>query len=188
MNCLAWNCRGSGSPETIQEVKDLARDRRCDICFLSETKDSSPHPQLRFNQLNFPNSYSVPAIGQSGGLWLAWSDNVNIDIIDSCDRYIAAMITNCPSNQEWLCLFTYGHPEHHKRHELWATLRNLSENSKSPWVIIGDLNEIASANDKKGGTTFNPNHYKHFTEFMFDAGFIDLPFEGVPYTWCNNRY
>ncbi|KAL5702234.1 hypothetical protein ACHQM5_027475 [Ranunculus cassubicifolius] len=98
MNVLSWNCRGSGAPETLQEIKPLVRDRCCDICFLSETKDNSSPPQMRFNHLNFANSHSVPSTGQSGGLWLGWSDNVNIDILASCDRYIAAMINNCPTS------------------------------------------------------------------------------------------
>lgn len=42
--------------------------------------------------------------------------------------------------------------------------------------------------EKAGGRPFNPQLALPFLEFMFEANILDLNFEGVPFTWCNNRF
>ncbi|KAL5718537.1 hypothetical protein ACHQM5_011426 [Ranunculus cassubicifolius] len=188
MNCLAWNCRGSGNPQTVREIKNLLRDRRCEVCFISETKDHSMPNQDRFDTLNLPNSFFVPAIGQSGGLWLGWSDNIDLEILDFSNRFISTVIKDSPPGSEWLCTFTYGHPDHSKRHELWESLSSIANTINKPWVIMGDLNEITTQSDRIGGNPYNPADNKYFSDFILNTGTIDLGFDGVPFTWCNNQF
>lgn len=52
-----------------------------------------------------------------------------------------------------------------------------------PWVILGDFNEILSADEKEGG---NPRPYQMmqaFQDCLADCDLDDMGFEGDRYTW-----
>ena len=38
MNCISWNCRGLGNPETVRELHHLVRVEAPTLVFLSKTK------------------------------------------------------------------------------------------------------------------------------------------------------
>lgn len=189
MNIWSWNCCGSGKSTTIPEIRDQTRLHKCGICFISETKANiqNDKDKSRFSQLDYPNSFTVHARGRSGGLWLGWSDNHRLDIVDSSDRYIAAVIKKIPTGKEWLCTFTYGHPDLCKRADLWNHLKDIANRHNMPWLIVGDLNEIATADEKQGGPPFRYQDHAHFLDFMFSANFLDIGFDGVPFTWTNRQ-
>ncbi|XP_027086455.2 uncharacterized protein [Coffea arabica] len=52
---------------------------------------------------------------------------------------------------------------------------------------MGDLNDIKSNGEKWGGRIRPASSFESFTGFINRTGLIDLGFEGVPWTWCNNR-
>ncbi|KAL5709867.1 hypothetical protein ACHQM5_020501 [Ranunculus cassubicifolius] len=53
---------------------------------------------------------------------------------------------------------------------------------------MGDLNEIATQSERIGGNPYNPADNKYFSDFILNTGMIDLGFDGVPFTWCNNQF
>lgn len=59
-------------------------------------------------------------------------------------------------------------------------LRNLSRDSNLPWSIIGDLNNMVSQNDKKGGDP--RNLINGFNEVLSEAGLIDMELVGHQFT------
>ena len=42
----------------------------------------------------------------------------------------------------------YGYPEHSRRREAWDMLIQLSQNSKLPWVCVGDFNDLLDQSEK----------------------------------------
>ena len=69
--------------------------------------------------------------------------------------------------------------------ETWRLLRHLYSQSASPWVCIGDYNEIISSEEKYGR---HPKPLPPMVEFrntLLHYGLIDLGFSGYPYTWQN---
>ncbi|KAL5721690.1 hypothetical protein ACHQM5_005303 [Ranunculus cassubicifolius] len=186
MNILAWNCCGSGKPGVIPEINSLTRKFVCDIAFISETRASLQNHKNKFSSLNFPNSTLVPSQGQSGGLWLGWNNNIDLEIISSNSRFINTRIKNYPVGSSWMCTFVYGHPQQNCRTHLWEHLSDMATKHSLPWLIVGDLNEISAQKDKNGKHPFNSNLHSHFLDFLQSASFMDLVYDGVPFTW-NNR-
>lgn len=48
----------------------------------------------------------------------------------------------------------YGEPDRSKREETWSLIRNLASQHSLPWCIIGDMNNVLSQQDKRGGRPY----------------------------------
>ncbi|XP_056692109.1 uncharacterized protein [Spinacia oleracea] len=58
---------------------------------------------------------------------------------------------------------------------------------QTPWLVMGDLNEITSQADKQGGRPFRFSQCKDMNNFVDAAGLVDLGYDGCPFTWTNAR-
>lgn len=45
----------------------------------------------------------------------------------------------------------YGEPNRSLRRETWELIRHLGGDSDLPWCLVGDLNNVISQADKRGG-------------------------------------
>ncbi|XP_071902364.1 uncharacterized protein [Coffea arabica] len=54
------------------------------------------------------------------------------------------------------------------------------------WALIGDLNDITSNGEKWGGRARIEASFEKFNNFISRNSLVDIGFEGVPWTWCNN--
>jgi hypothetical protein len=73
MTHLAWNCRGSGGnlrSSTMTHLARLLHSTKAQVCFLSETRNSSITTTTIRNRFNYNEAFVVPAQCQPGGLWL----------------------------------------------------------------------------------------------------------------------
>jgi hypothetical protein len=97
MTHLVWNCQGSGDSlrsSTINHLARLLASTKAQVCFLIETRNSSITKTAIKNRFNYKEAFVVPAQGQSGGLWLIWSDEVDITVIDHSHNFIFALCIN----------------------------------------------------------------------------------------------
>lgn len=81
----------------------------------------------------------------------------------------------------------YGETNRNNRRRTWDLLRNLSRDSNLPWCTIGDLNNVVSQEDKKGGDPYPHGLIEGFNEALADAGLTDLEIVGHQYTWERGR-
>ena len=98
MTFLAWNCRGSGETLRSSKMTHLTRllaSTKAQVCFISETKNSTISRTSIINRFNAVDAFVVPAQGQSRGLWLFWNQDVSLTIVDHSSNYIFAL---CNSN------------------------------------------------------------------------------------------
>jgi len=51
------------------------------------------------------------------------------------------------------------------------------------WCIIGDFNDILSADEKKGRSDRQPWLIQGFRQAVLDAGLADIYMDGYPFTW-----
>ncbi|KAL3825541.1 hypothetical protein ACJIZ3_021570 [Penstemon smallii] len=102
MRTLAWNCQGLGKPKAGRALRELLKNSKPDILFLSEIKTSSTSPII--NILNFAhlsNHIFVPPIGIAGGLCLAWTSDTNVQVLSMDATYIDAMVTTDQNSTPW---------------------------------------------------------------------------------------
>ena len=73
-----------------------------------------------------------------------------------------------------------------EQNQLWEQIL-LANSLGLPVFIIGDFNCIISAEDKKGGRSFKMDRVvREFHDFFRQTRFVDLGFQGLAYTWCDN--
>lgn len=53
----------------------------------------------------------------------------------------------------------------------------------SPFVIIGDFNDIGCAQDKLGGVVFNSNRIRTMNNILANVSSVELPFLWSHFTW-----
>lgn len=92
----------------------------------------------------------VPKEGRGGGLVLFWKIDINLTIAGSNMHYIDAFINKNLEN-EWRLTSFYGKPETARRFKAWNKLRNLNTHPDTPWLCVGDFNEITRLDEKVGG-------------------------------------
>ncbi|XP_074336431.1 uncharacterized protein LOC141673577 [Apium graveolens] len=89
--------------------------------------------------------------------------------------------------QEWCLTGFYGEPDRNKRRITRELLRNLARDANLPWCVVGDLNNIMSANDKKGGESYPDWLIEGFNEVIHDTNLVDLELTGHQFTWKLGR-
>lgn len=67
---IFWNCRGLGSPSSINSLKSLVRKYSPEILFLSEIKSNKLEVRRIQEKLRYDRSDCVEANGRAGGLAL----------------------------------------------------------------------------------------------------------------------
>ncbi|KAL8115005.1 hypothetical protein AgCh_021723 [Apium graveolens] len=83
----------------------------------------------------------------------------------------------------WRYTGYYGFPERGRRTEAWDMLRQLERDSLLPWCIIGDFNDLMTADEKEGGHIHPRALLNGFSEAINDCALIDLGYKGDKFTW-----
>jgi hypothetical protein len=124
--------------------------------------------------------------GRSGGVLLLWRKEIKVEQIFAAPNYIDVKIMENPQ-KIWRLTWVYGEPRWEDRHLTWDKLRELKLVSNIPWVVLGDLNEIAFSHEKEGGNQ-RPNVYMQaFRDCLDDCELVDVGFSGEPFTWRRGR-
>lgn len=131
--------------------------------------------------------FVVDSVGRSGGLILLWNEAIGVAIQNYSRRHINALITVGRDGVAWKFSSFYEHQDVAKRRESWALLRHLSTLALTPWLCVGDFNEIPNLSKKWGAATRARRHMVDFQEALEDCQLCDLGFKGPKFTWNNGR-
>lgn len=88
MSFLVWNCRGLANPQTVQFLKEITKQIRPNIIFLSETLVLKNKIESICKALQFVGWFAVDAQIHGGGLALLWKNEGGVEIKGSCNHYI----------------------------------------------------------------------------------------------------
>lgn len=89
--------------------------------------------------------------GYAGGIIIAWKDqNLQIRVLKTTFQFIHVEI-NVNRDQVWFLSAVYASPHERDRKDLWEDLYEIAEGMQGDWLLAGDVNDIASASEKKGG-------------------------------------
>ncbi|XP_074301459.1 uncharacterized protein LOC141632849 [Silene latifolia] len=124
-----------------------------------------------------------------GGLLLRCDDSVVISTLSVHPHFILCKLSLAVNpvciNHDMYVMFIYGEPSFEFRLSLWNNITGLIS-VLSPFMIIGDFNQIEMHSDKLGG--LNSVRGQHdFTSWRLDNALLDVPFFGPPFTWLQNR-
>ncbi|XP_074347237.1 uncharacterized protein LOC141686076 [Apium graveolens] len=153
-----------GSPWKLQFLKDLIRQERPDVVFLCETLSNKVQMEKIRLKIQFQGMIVVEPQGRSGGLALLWRDSDQAKLLSLSQNHIDVELTirDLPT---------------------WR----LTGDSNLPWCTIGDLNNIVSQLDKRGGAAYPQKLIDGFNNVLLDTGLRDMELHGHPFTWERGR-
>lgn len=192
MKFIGWNCQGKGrnlaSSPKMEYLAKLLNSTGAQIAFISETRSSGCNSSQLNSRFSTVGSFVVPSDGLSGGLWMLWSNEVQISIKFSNHYVILAEVVHISTNVEFALACVYGDPHHCLTKMIWDHIYTfVLDNLGKPMVCLGDLNEIMHDVDT---TSVNVNKYRMraFNAYVKQCGLFDLGFSGPAYTWTNKRF
>lgn len=80
----------------------------------------------------------------------------------------------------------YGKPKTFKRIKSWNLLQSLNHKFQTPWLCVGDFNELIRSDEKLGGNRRSHTQMQLFKEEVDAYGFMDLGYSGSKYTWSKH--
>ncbi|XP_074346114.1 uncharacterized protein LOC141684876 [Apium graveolens] len=169
MSLLAWNCRGLANPRIVKLLLDFNQQYRPSLIFLSETLVKQSKVENVCKRLGFAGFFVVDGQGHGGGIVLIWRNEGVVQIVNSCQSFIDFEISHDQAGK-WRYTGYYGFPERARRTESWNMLRELSVASSLPWCIIGDINDIVSMEEKRGGKNQPRKLLEGFSKAIMDCG------------------
>jgi hypothetical protein len=100
MNLLVWNCRGFGNPRSIRDLCRLVKEKKPKLVFLMKTKLQACCMETIKCWMGFESVFGVDSVGQSGGLALLWSDEMEMEIINYSRRHVNAKVNFSQASKE----------------------------------------------------------------------------------------
>ncbi|XP_074374206.1 uncharacterized protein LOC141714592 [Apium graveolens] len=186
MNVLAWTCQGLGSPGKIQFLQEVAHNEKPSFVFLCETISHYEKMEKLCSKLGFEGFIVVEPQGKSGGIALLWKNVDAVNLLSFSHSHIDISVYGAGS-KSWCLTGIYGEPARTQRFKMWELLKNLSRDANLPWCVMGDLNNLTSQTDKKGGPPY-PNHLiEGFNDCLHEANLHDLDIICYQFTWEKGR-
>ncbi|CAF2053904.1 unnamed protein product [Brassica oleracea var. botrytis] len=183
---LSWNCHGLGSVLAIRRLRELHKRIIPDVTFLMEAKNSDEFVKKKTKDFRFPNYFSVPPVGLSGGLSLLWKKGVDLTILEALPNLIDTTITF--KGVTSFVTFVYGAPAAENRAAFWAKLNEVGAGRDTSWLITGDFNDILDNSEKVGGPARWEGSFTSFRSFVSQHGLWNLTHSGNHLSWIGNRY
>lgn len=185
---LVWNCRGAGNMNFRRHFTALVQNHKPEIVALMETKVDISSMDMFFSNLGFTATSYVDPVGRTGGIWLLWDPkNVTVSTFHMTNQAIHATISK-NSYEDWILSVLYMSPNPRNREIIWNELESMADNIDRPWAVAGDLNDIASSNERKSASSeHDSSRVRLFAERINKCKLIDLGCSGPKFTWTNNR-
>ena len=135
------------------------------------------------DKCEFKHGVFVDSNGMSGGLVLMWKEDIKVEVQTFLPSHIDALVDGGIEYGWWRMTGFYGNLETAKRPESWTKLKQLSNTSTLPWIVIGDFNEITRMYEKEGGSTRPRQQMMNFVNTINCCGLKDIGYVGLKYTW-----
>ncbi|XP_019162696.1 PREDICTED: uncharacterized protein LOC109159124 [Ipomoea nil] len=80
--------------------------------------------------------------------------------------------------------FSYVRPNLLAKSRFWEECKLFSNSIQGPWILMGDLNDIAMVEEQWGSEFINIPGMQRFTDAFSNCGLIDPGSVGTKFTWC----
>lgn len=178
---LAWRVRGAKSATAKRNIRDVLVRNKPSVVIITEPRIPLASVDQFWNSTGYKCIGCVDPSGFAGGIWVFSNDGAaKFTVIDSFQQAISFTVSKNTSS--WNFSAIYASPVPGIRTRLWNHLRGFLHNSQSPWVLLGDFNEILYPEDNFGGQ-FRPNSAGNFMKNLEDCNMQDLGFKGPRFTW-----
>ncbi|CAN0846933.1 hypothetical protein LINGRAHAP2_LOCUS4709 [Linum grandiflorum] len=166
----------------------LWRQTQPSIIFLYETKNPEARLRKKLTKHLGLNKFTfVNPVGRSGGLVMAWADDLNGTCSFASDNCIKMDFSDSNGNA-WSVFGVYLSTNLTTRKLQFDTLCTLCTHSSSPFTLCGDFNSILLHSEKESFS----HHTSYasinaFNNFVSQLGLHDLQPTGPCFTWSNRQ-
>ncbi|KAL5553189.1 hypothetical protein UlMin_040590 [Ulmus minor] len=186
MIILAWNCRGLGQSSAIYDLKALVRDSKPDILGLMEAKISNAAMKIHLRRLRFESSIYFPLVGLSGGICVTWKDHIDLEPMSVSKNLVSSLIFSNLVSTPWLLSVVYGSVRSVEKRSFWNNFHKSVDRFNGSWLVLGDFNGVMSNSDRHGGRE-ETSSLVHMINALYNLGLLELPSQGLKYTWSNGK-
>ncbi|KAL4290191.1 hypothetical protein GQ457_14G018230 [Hibiscus cannabinus] len=178
---------GAASPTFRKYFNAFRREHTPKVVGLFEPRMSGRQANRVITKLGFSHSFRVEAQGFSGGIWLLWDLDVELEILHLSNQFVNGRV-RWKSRMSWIHFtIVYASPSSTRRRALWTQLESLNPGASVPWFVGGDFNVILHADERRGGSSSHIQGSRPFADFLFQAGLSDMGFRGPPFTWSRGN-
>lgn len=92
LSFFSWNCQSCASSKFLRTFREYNFEHNPDIVCLLVPRVSGTKANDIIDKLGFDYSHRIESIGFSGGIWVSWKDNININIIHNHPQFMLLCI------------------------------------------------------------------------------------------------
>lgn len=151
MKLFSWNVRGLNSEGRKRVVRGWLQNMGSSVGALLETHVQEENVRSVLGATapgwRFDSNYDQ-AVG--GRIWLLWRPKVSVVVYLRTDQVILCGVMDPATGTNCTVGFVYAYNTEMERRRLWMDLASIANNSlvaASPLVIIGDFNQILTAEE-----------------------------------------
>ncbi|KAI9100849.1 hypothetical protein K1719_024211 [Acacia pycnantha] len=146
-----WNACGACSSSLIRNLWFAWGGTFPDLLVLAETKSEKLYQFNSLSKVGFDGLAVIPSVGRSGGLVAAWrSNNIGVTVVCTNQQYFHLRISTMDRRLVFLTA-VYAIPSASFKQALWDDLLSMAGEMSSPWLVVGDFNDIMAASERAGG-------------------------------------
>jgi len=184
MKVVCWNIQGIKKRQAISELKFLIKKHLPDLVFILETMVNTTNIQKILPQLGFDHYDFVPPLNHSGGIAVLWNNGtIHASILLKEQRAIHMLVHDTENSKNSIISGVYAPTQTKDKNAFWERLTRMNTIIDVPWCLMGDFNELASANDKLGGVSPHANCYSRLNQFLTTVNAEVLLVSGNRFTW-----
>ena len=187
MSYLSWNCWGLANLRTVHALQRFISSQDLTVVFLCKTKGNSCYMDRLRLKLNFDRSFTVDNRGNPGGLCVLWKNEINLCLRSYSQNHVDFDVGVPGDTLYWRFTAFYGFPATCDRYKSWKLLETLVGNESTPWVCIGDFNEILQANEQEGSNVRHDRQMEGFCNAVEHCRFLDLGLSRNKFSWFTTK-
>lgn len=139
-------------------------------------------------RISFDSMEVVETMGKVGGMTVFWNKEDNIKKVVTTSFTMEILIGGEGNQEDRWCIGTYASVNNKIRKEQWKVINRRKVLWGTKWLLIGDLNDIKSNEEKWGGRIREDWTFVDFKKMIDDNELQDIGFRGDPWTWTNKWF
>ncbi|XP_071918969.1 uncharacterized protein [Coffea arabica] len=137
-------------------------------------------------RLRYDSLFVVDPIGRAGGLAIIWRKDLVVKRVLFIDFTIELNVEGKGTEEDWWFVGIYASSSDQLREQQWKTIEHRTNIWGRNWILASDMNDLLSSGEKWEGKQRSDRSFRIFRNFVNNNQLIDIEFEGIPWTWCNN--
>ena len=189
MKILTWNIQGGKKLQAIGDINHYITTFKPDILFILETMTTNSTSRNVIRGFRFQKHIIINPMGHSGGLWVCWNnDSILVQNYTLVDRCAHLNVLYKPTNEQILVSGAYFPAQNPDKDPFWESMSTFYENIHTPWILVGDFNELLQPSDKLGGNPVTLNQCQRLPRFINRTIATDIACLQQSFSWKSQSH